>query len=333
MNASTMNGPVRVVVAMFRTPPVMAFFTEGWSDPRVDWRYCADEPSLLQILARRECDVLILPGNRYSPAVARALAGSGVSWIQSTGVGVDVYSSVGVPDNIYLTSARSVYTPTIAEHVMAFIFAFARGIVLMERDRQAARWNASEMVAQLGTVEDRHLVVYGFGDIGQAIGEKASALGMRVTGVTRTGRSGAGTIPVVPASEAGEYLKAADYVVISTPLTPQTRHLVDARFLSLLGPSCVLINVARGEVVDEEALLTALKERRIRGAALDVFVQEPLPPDSPFWRLDNVIISPHLAGLGAQKELLRLGQLVRENLRRFLEGKPLLNRVDLKRGY
>ncbi|HEX7289397.1 MAG TPA: NAD(P)-dependent oxidoreductase, partial [Candidatus Angelobacter sp.] len=127
-------------------------------------------------------------------------------------------------------------------------------------------------------------------------------------------------------------LSQADYVLLCTPVTPATTHIINAARLQKMKPDAYLINVARGTLVDERALIAALKARRIAGAALDVFEQEPLPADSEFWSLDNVLITPHTAAV-TEKLWDRHCDLIVENLRRFLDGRPLLNQVDKKRGY
>jgi D-2-hydroxyacid dehydrogenase (NADP+) len=156
---------------------------------------------------------------------------------------------------------------------------------------------------------------------------------MRVWAVTRSGRTEEGLAEqVFPASKLDEALPQADFVVLAAPETPETRKMIGAREFALMKPSAYFLNVSRGALVDEPALISALAERRIAGAALDVASQEPLPPENPLWKLDNVFITPHMSA--ASEHLWeRQTDLLMENLERWFAGGELLNRVDLNRGY
>ena len=143
-----------------------------------------------------------------------------------------------------------------------------------------------------------------------------------------------GDIPdrIYPPEALHSFLKECDFVVLTVPLTPQTHHLIDAAALKAMKSDAVLINVARGDVIDQQALIDALQQQQIRGAALDVFTPEPLPPDNPIWTLPNIIQSPHIAGL-TPHYFERTTELFAENLRRFISGEPLLNQVERTKGY
>jgi phosphoglycerate dehydrogenase-like enzyme len=177
------------------------------------------------------------------------------------------------------------------------------------------------------------------------VGRLAHAFGMRVLGMRRGSAAGEGyRMPELagqpgdepdawyPAGRLGDMLGACDYVVLAVPYTPDTHHLIDEAALRAMRPEAVLINIARGSIVDEAALARALREGWIGGAALDVFEAEPLPKDSPLWAMENVIISPHIAGFSPHYDD-RATALFAENLRRYLSGEPLLNRVERGRGY
>ena len=167
------------------------------------------------------------------------------------------------------------------------------------------------------------------GNIGRAAARIAKTFDMRVIGVSRTSRTDAYADRTVEVEQLSNVLPEADALLISVPLTPATRHLVGASELARLKPSAVLINVARGEVVDEAALVRALAEGTLAGAGLDVFFEEPLPPDHALWRLHNVILSPHVGGYGDPDLLGGLARHFRANLVRFLAGQPLQDRVSL----
>ena len=188
--------------------------------------------------------------------------------------------------------------------------------------------------------------VVGYGSIGREVGRLAHAFGMRVLGLRRGGGAGSETyeLPELmgqPGAEADQLytseelpgmLPECDYIVLVVPYTSAAHHMIGEQALRLMKPTAVLINIARGFVVDEAALVRALQEGWIAGAALDVFEQEPLPQDSPLWKMENVIISPHVAGFSPHYDD-RATTLFAENLRRYLSGKPLLNRVERGREY
>jgi phosphoglycerate dehydrogenase-like enzyme len=176
--------------------------------------------------------------------------------------------------------------------------------------------------------------IVGYGDIGRACAAQARALGMLVQAVRRRPDAGADSLAhrIVPPEQRAEVLSASDYVVVAAPLTEETRGLIGAAELRNMKPSAVLINVGRGPVVDEKALIQALQEGWIRGAALDVFEQEPLPADHPFYGLPNVLLSPHCAD-HTPGWLDRAMDLFLENMACYLRGEPLRNMVDKKRGY
>jgi phosphoglycerate dehydrogenase-like enzyme len=180
--------------------------------------------------------------------------------------------------------------------------------------------------------------IIGLGDVGMAVAERAKAMGCRVIGTRRSvssAQKNAGPVDeLLPASEVNYLLRESDYVVLAAPLTPETHHLINGETLRLMKPTAVLINVARGGVVDEAALIAALKSGVIAGAALDVFDKEPLPKESPLWKMDNVFITPHISPTSGSAIFMRRHvQLFNENLKRYLAGEPLLNVVDVERGY
>jgi phosphoglycerate dehydrogenase-like enzyme len=178
------------------------------------------------------------------------------------------------------------------------------------------------------------LGLVGLGSIGRNVAKRAAALGMQVLSVREHANSEKPEFvgEVLPSSKLNEMLGRADYVVLAAPVTAATRGMIGREQISRMKPEGYLINVGRGPLVDEPALIEALRERKIAGAALDVFDQEPLPSDSPLWDLDNVLITPHTAGM-TTKLWERHYTLFSENLRRFIKGEPLLAVVDKKQGY
>jgi phosphoglycerate dehydrogenase-like enzyme len=198
------------------------------------------------------------------------------------------------------------------------------------RDIEAARakgeWIRERMHETIRTLEGATLVIAGFGSIGQEVARKAKAFDMRVVTVTRTGRKGPTVDEAVTRDRLHEVLPSADALVLCLPVEPGTVHFIGAAEFDRMKPDAVLVNVGRGELVDEAALVRALDKRRIGGAALDVTTAEPLPPDSPLWRMENVLISPHVAGTGKDGSEV-FDKIFAENLARYRSGRPLLHAV------
>jgi phosphoglycerate dehydrogenase-like enzyme len=242
-----------------------------------------------------------------------------------------------VESDVLLTNAREVHGPVVAEHVIALLFALAKLIPQAVRLQQEHVWG--QEIMWRGRPRPRELMgatlgLVGLGAIGRGVAQRASALDMRVIAVREhpEKEKPAGVHEVYSTSQLPKLLQESDYVVLCPPLTSDTRGLMNAERLSFMKPEACLINVGRGPLVDESALARALQEHRIGGAALDVFEKEPLPPESPLWELENLLITPHTAGL-TEKLWERHYHLISENLRRYLAGEPLLALVDKRRGY
>ena len=238
-----------------------------------------------------------------------------VRWLHSFGAGVDTLPfDLLRKSGITVTNSRGIYADGLAEFVIAAILWFAKDLRRAVESQEAHRWEPFTVER----IEGKSIGIVGYGGIGRAIGRRAEAMGMRVVPARRN----------APAPEAFE----ADYVVLSVPLTPETRNLMSAERIAKMKPTSVLINVCRGAVVDEQALVEALRNRRIRGAALDVFQTEPLPPNHPLWSLDNVLISPHSADRTPDSHDRAL-ELFLRNLAHFARGETLENIVDPEREY
>lgn len=242
-----------------------------------------------------------------------------------------------INSDVIITNAREVHGPVVAEHVMALIFALAKRIpqaVRLQLQRvwgQRAMWESQPRPREISGAT---LGLVGLGSIGREVAARASALGMRVVAIREHPEKGSPrTIAqVFPRSQLDVVLSQSDYVVLAVPVTPTTTGLINADRLAAMKPDACLINVGRGPLLDESALIAALRNHKIGGAALDVFEKEPLPADSPLWDLDNLLITPHTAGL-TEKLWERHYALMSENLRRYLSGQPLLGIVDKKEGY
>ncbi len=242
-----------------------------------------------------------------------------------------------VNSDVVVTNSREVHGPVVAEHVMALIFALAKKIPQAAVFQQKHVWG-QEAIWKDGAhpreIAGATLGLIGVGSIGRRVAQMASTLGMRVIAVREHVGKGSpeGVEAVFPPSALDEMLKQSDYVVLAAPLIAATHGLINVDRLAVMKPEACLINVGRGAQVDEAALVEALRSRRIAGAALDVFEREPLPADSPLWSVQNLLITPHTAGL-TEKLWHRHYDLFSDNLRRYLAGQPLRFAVDKQKGY
>lgn len=270
------------------------------------------------------------------PAAQLALAPR-LQWIQAVSAGVAQFMYPELRHRgVLLTNASSVHCVPIAQHILGMIVALARRFPDALRYQRQSIWALNELwTAPVKPRELRGqvLLFIGFGAIGQETARIVQPLEMRVWALTHSGRSGSGIAErVLQTSQLHEALPHADFVVVAAPATPETRNMLGEKEFALMKPSAYLINVARGTLLDETALIAALERNVIAGAALDVTAKEPLPPDSPLWKMDNVFITPHVSG-ATENTWDREEELIAENLKRWFAGTELLNRVDLARGY
>lgn len=264
---------------------------------------------------------------RDLPAVAPQLR-----WVNTPATGIDHLRGTGVLESdLIVTTVGGLFAPAIAEHVLASMLHFAKRLRDLEQQRRDHLWR----MLRVDTLAGRTLGVVGVGSIGTAVARRAHACDMRVIGVARSDPSGRripGVDRLLPRAAVPELMAAADYVVLAVADTPETRGMIGVAELAAMKPDAVLINVARGTIIDEAALVTALQAGTIRGAALDVFAHEPLPAESPLWDLPNVMITPHVAA-NVTDYLPRAIAQFAANVGRFLHGEPLLNQFDRARGY
>ncbi|HLH08411.1 MAG TPA: D-2-hydroxyacid dehydrogenase [Terriglobales bacterium] len=289
-------------------------------------------------------DADVLAGASFRPEQIRAA--KKLKWIYSTAAAVhQLLFPELINSDIVVTSASEVHGHCVAQHVLALIFAAARRLDVDVRYQQRRFWGQEELWAERPRpreVDGATLGLIGVGAIGRDVARMSSAIGMRVIAVREHPERGVDWLlpgspeishnQVYGTSQLPQMLNEADFVVLAAPTTPRTQKLINAERLAQMKPDAWLINVGRGALVDELALINALRNRAIGGAALDVFDTEPLPPDSPLWGLDNVIITPHVAGM-TDKIWDRQFEFFSENLRRFMVGKPLLGVVDKRKGY
>ena len=257
--------------------------------------------------------------------------GARLRWVHAFNAGVDGF--VGLPgirdDRIRLTRTVGAHT-ALPDHVMALILAFARRLHLDIRNQIDRVWDRPAGVGV--DVEGSVLGILGLGQIGKPLAQRASAFGMRVVGTKRTAEPVPHVDRVYAPEETDALLREADYVVALLPLTPATKGRMGEREFRLMKPSAVFINVSRGPIVQEPALVRALREGWIAGAGLDVFDAEPLPGDHPLYDFPQVIITPHVSGI-TPKFFERIAAIFAANIRRYVAGDPLANVVDVARGY
>lgn len=248
-------------------------------------------------------------------------------WLQAMSAGVDWALVPELPARVTVTRAPGVFGPWMAEYVLGWSLWVTQRLATYREAQRRRAWIEHVLPDRL---HGKTLAVVGTGDIGRAIARAARAFGMRVIGVSRSGRAVPGFQRVYRTRALARALAAADFVVLAVPLTEETRGLIGAAELAAMRPGAWLLNVARGAVVDEQALAAALTARRIGGAVVDVFTTEPLPPAHPFWGLDNIVVTPHISGPSTPEGI---APLFDDNLRRFLGGRRLRHVVDRARGY
>jgi len=266
------------------------------------------------------------------------LAAKKLRWIHSQAAAVhQLMFPELINSDVILTNSRDVHGGVVAEHVIGLMFALAKMIPAAVRFQQRRVWG-QELVWH-GQPRIRELAgatvgLVGLGSIGRGVARHAASLGMRVTAVREhpEREKPEGIDEVLPTSALNQLLSRADYVVLAAPVTPSTNGMIGKQQLAQMKPDACLINVGRGSLVDEAALADALREKKIGGAALDVLEKEPLPPESALWDLENLLITPHTAGM-SDRMWERHYALFSENVRRYMSGQPLLALVDKKSGY
>jgi len=253
-------------------------------------------------------------------------------WVQQTGAGADwlQHAPEFRDSDVLLTNASGVHAIPIAEHVLALMLALSRRIHFFVKAQQEHRWDRR---GRLGEIEGATLGVLGVGAIGDKLAQKARGLGMRVLGVRRDpSRNSPHVDHMYGPRQLQAVLEQVDWLAITAALTPETHGLIGAPQLAQMKASAYLVNIGRGAIIDQAALVAALQRGEIAGAGLDVFEQEPLPGESPLWDMRNVIITPHFAG-ATPHYADRVTDIFVDNLRRYRRGQPLRNLVDKKLAY
>ena len=295
----------------------------------------------LEIPMDEEAFLRILPGAEvlFAWGLARRHVdkADALRWLHTPLAGVDrVLNPDLVKSPIRVTSSRGVNSVAVAEHTLGLILAMTRGIADSVRARDEKRWAQQDLYGRQPPLDELHgklLGILGLGDIGRQLAVRARALGMRVWGLVRTARPAPDCVDrLLAAGKEDTLLRESDVLVLAVPLTRATHGLIGERQLRSMKHSALLVNIGRGELVQESALVRALREGWIAGAGLDVFAREPLPPASPLWSLPQVVMTPHVAGTHPQY-MARSADLFLQNLKRYLAGEPLINQVDKQAGY
>jgi phosphoglycerate dehydrogenase-like enzyme len=259
------------------------------------------------------------------------LASPHVRWVHSRAAGIDhlLFPEL-VASEVPFTNGTGVFSASLGEFALAAMLYFAKDFHRMRRNQEAGRWEQFDVEE----ISGRTVGIVGFGDIGRAVATRVHAMGMRVLALKRHAPDLAD--PLIDLyfkpAELEDMLSLCDYVVVCAPLTPETRHMISTAALAAMKSSAVLINLGRGPVVDQAAIVRALTEKKIRGAALDVFEHEPIPPGDPIWKLDNVFISPHCAD-HTKDWLNDAMRFFLKQYERFRNDEPLANVVQKHLGY
>lgn len=256
-----------------------------------------------------------------------AAAGARLKWLSTVYAGIDAFDTALLRErSTILTNGTGINAIAVAEYAVMGMLAAAKRFDQVVRMADRHEW-PTDAPGKVELFETRALII-GYGTIGRMIGDRLAVFGVEVTGVTRSGRDGTLT-PDTWRARIGDY----DWIVLAAPSTGDTHALLGVDELAAMKPGAWLINIARGDMVDQPALIEALEKRRIAGAFLDVVTPEPLPADHPLWTTPNVIHSMHLSGRSQTKMFMRAAALFLENARAFMAGEPMKNRVDLDAGY
>jgi phosphoglycerate dehydrogenase-like enzyme len=307
------------------TPPRFAAGARRVPDLRRRLRvtFGVDPPALEEGL--REAEILVVAHVDGRDLATRA---PHLRWIQSTSAGVEKLVPL-VPPDVVLTNASGVHIPKGGEYAMTALLMLQHGVPHFVTRQRERRWDPIFKTPIAGQT----VAIVGVGRIGGEVARLARRFGLRVLGVRRTGRPHRWVHRMFTTRNLRAAFRQADFVVVTTPLTPETRGLIGAKELDALPRHAGLVNLGRGAVVDYDALSAKLRARELSGAVLDVFHEEPLPPESPLWSAPNVILSPHCAVDDGRAYVTRCLDIFFENLRRYVGGRPLRNVVDRHLGY
>ncbi len=333
---------IKIVSTVALTEPHRNLLRAAVPDAEVADRTCRTPDEVRELIANG-CDAMltfIMPKDLEERA-------PNLKWVQLLSAGADHAMGSLQTSRITMTTASGIHATPIAEYTIASMLAFAHRFHLMIRSQQKHEWLRAGFPGTVEELNGKTLGVIGYGSIGRETARLAQALGMRVLALKRDpgNRRDEGWCPaglgdpegLIPEKFFGpgqrqEILRESDYITVTLPGTKHTRQFIGATEIAAMRPGAYIVNIGRGEVIDERALIDALKAGKIGGAGLDVFEKEPLPKESPIWDLENVILTPHMSGAN-RGYMDKACALFADNLRRFSAGQPLLNVVDFQLGY
>ena len=278
-----------------------------------------------------DSEIFVSNSRLYNKAMVEAVKSHAkrLKWIHFVTSGIDgPVRAGGFPDGVVVTNSAGLRAAHLSEHVFGMLLFLNRRMRAIEAARQTRSWIRDDIWRDIITLSGKTIAIIGMGAIGQAVAAKAKAFNMRVIGVSRAFSAGGAVDAVYPREQINEALAQADVVLLSIPSETETIGFMDAGKLAAMKSSAYLLNVSRGDVVDEPALIEILRSGGIQAAGLDVTMIEPNPPESPLWGMENVLITPHVGGAGAGQNEDAMLEMFAENLRLHLKGEPLLRVVD-----
>jgi phosphoglycerate dehydrogenase-like enzyme len=294
----------------------------------LDYLEADSEADVVEQLGR--ADALWITPSYYTPGVAAALAANRgpLKWLALTSGGYDVLARIGVPTDLQLTYAAGVHAPSVAEHTVAQLLAVVRQFPVVLDQQREQKWSTA-LVPALRSLEDMTVTIVGFGAIGHAIAERLRPFAKRIIGVTRSGAAATGADEVVPLTRLDAVLPSTDALILAVSMNDDSVQLLNARRIGLLPAGAFVVNIARGTVVESMALVDALTEGRLGGAALDVTDPEPLSAGHPLWSAPRILITPHVSSFGSRSTAGRLAEQFVRNVGRFLRGEELEGLIRL----
>ncbi|HVT51932.1 MAG TPA: NAD(P)-dependent oxidoreductase [Dongiaceae bacterium] len=288
----------------------------------------ADTRSLEELREKAAgAEAALVSNSTYNEAVAEILnAAAGLRWIQTTSIGFEALIAHPPRRGIIVTNPAGLKAPTVAEHAMLLLLAVLRNLPGAMDGQRSSRWASRDLAPTVRSLAGKRVICLGYGAIGRSLAAKLAAFDAEVIAVTRSGKGPPPATVILPLGELDRVLPTADAVLLALPLADGTRHIIDAARLGRMKPDAVIVNVGRGELIDEAALARALEAGKLGGAGLDVFAKEPLAETSPLWRCPRTVLTPHLGGLGGDGDRL-LAELINANAARLKRGEPLVNVV------
>jgi phosphoglycerate dehydrogenase-like enzyme len=316
------GGPMKAVIYPFGRSDAIIGLAKDFPD--LTWAVVASSGELAREIA--DAEILVTSNRVCTPGYGEALRANArkLRWMFFSSSGIERGVAMGIPEGVRVTNSTGVKATMVSEHAMTLLLALLRQLPECQAHQRAHLYTRQETNAKLRTLEDATVCVFGRGAIGRELVRKLQAFDASVIAVSRTTADAVDLAAVYPRERRREALALADAVVICTAGDETSYHMIGAAEIAAMKPSAYLVNVARGEIVDEAVLIAALREGRLAGAGLDVNEVEPLPPESPLWDMPNVILSPHVAGGGSTGYFMHR-KLFEQNLARLKAGEPLIN--------